>query len=366
MDRISVFLAIVRPLALFVGALGALLIARDPALAPQAVARNAGPSTVRRGRAILWLILTGLIAAPFRVLLTEIAAWISILPRPERLRPVPVGSLLLSLGAIAGLLFGFGLTWLLLRRLEVQAVQVRTGWRPSPMQRVFLWLALGLFLAWPVALPIQIVGVGVGWRGLADLAAWQGWFGIVQSIVGYGLALWAAGNILRRVGSHWQPYFKRPGRLTAAILLVTATGLLADGLLQFFQVVNAVIGALVSVIGAGPASGQVAALILDGLPALVYLLAIPVVRSIDWEAIAARTGWRPSALDEVLVYLALAAWLAWPFSLPSLVVRSVLPTLAPGLVLAFPHVVLAAVVVIVLYLVLLYVPSRKQEEPVKG
>lgn len=366
MDRISTFLAIIRPLALLLGAAGALLVARDPGLELQTIPRDSGPATTQRGRAILWLILTGLIAAPFRVLLTEIVGWINILPGPERIRPIPVSSLLLSLGALAGLLFGFLLTWLLLRRGDWAVLRLRTGWRPSPLQHVFLWLALGLFLAWPVVLPIQLVGTAVAASGLSDLPALLGWFSVLQSVVAYGLALWSAGSILRQLGHRWEPFFQSRGRLTLAALLVAATGLLAHGVLELFQTVNRTLNGLIPAIGDSVASGPLAGLILDALPVLAYLVAIPIVRAIDWEAIAARTGWRTSALDEVLVYLTLAAWLAWPFGLPALIVRSLLPMVAPRLTVTLQHVVLATVVLVLLYLLLLYNPSREPEERVEG
>lgn len=91
-----------------------------------------------------------------------------------------------------------------------------------------------------------------------------------------------------------------------------------------------------------------------------YLLAVPVIRQIDWDTVEARSGWRPSALGEVLIFLTLSAWLAWPFVLLQLIITGTLPTLLPGFALTLRHAAIAVVALVVRYLVFLYNPGGEE------
>lgn len=361
-----------QPIAFLVGALGAWLVVRAPGVNPGAVVRDAGPRARRRSRAILWVILAGLIAAPLRQIARTAFDWIGLLRMPDVLQRIPTISLVISGGTVAGLVVGYLLVWLFYQRIDWTNLHLATGWHPTRAQRLFLFLAFGLFLTWPIAVPLQMVGVARASLDTSQPTAWQGWINIARSVIGHGLGLWAAGTILRRIAGRYDPFTEDAGRLVPAILLIALTSMLAQGVLNLFGLFDQIVQSFApGPQGAAPIvpnSPVVARLILTALPLLAYLLATPVMRRIDWSRVEDRAGWHPSALDEVLIFLTLAAWLSWPFELPRLITTSVLPAVFPNFTLMLSHVIVAAAALVVLYLVFVYSPggaTTEREEPVE-
>jgi len=237
-----------------------------------------------------------------------------------------------------------------------------TDWYATFWQRLFLFLALGLFLTWPVMVPLQVVGMAR--FGSEIRGAWIGqqWVGIAQAVIGYVLGLWAAGSILRRMAGRYDRFFKDANRLITLVLLIALTSMLAQGVLQLFGLLGQVLQPILPrpenhLLSFSPDSTAGVRWILNALPLSSYVLAVPVMRRIEWDAVEERSGWRPSALEEVLIFLTLSAWLAWPFVLLQLIITGTLPALIPGFTLTLRHVAIAVVALVVLYLVFLYNPG---------
>lgn len=364
MDYVNTIATASQPVAYVLGGLGAWLVVRAAGVDLSAVARDADARTGRRGRAVLWLILAGLMAAPFRFVSNDALFWVYSLRVPGTLHQMPALSLLATLGSSAGIVAGYLLAWWFFRRIDWAGVGQTTGWHSTFWQRLFLFLALGLFLTWPIMAPLQVVAMARFGSQLSGASVGQQWVGIAQSLIGYVLGLWAAGSILRRVAGRYDRFFKDANRLITLVLLIALTSMLAQGVVQLFDLLNQVLQPFLShpqnMLAFPPASPASVRWMLNELPLLAYLMAIPVMRRIDWEGVEARSGWRPSALEEVLIFLTLSAWLAWPFVLLKLIITGALPALLPGFALTFRHVAVAVVALVVLYLAFLYNPGSEK------
>ena len=365
MDYVNTIVAASQPVAYVLGGLGAWLAVRAAGVDLSAVIRAADARTGRRGRAVLWLILTGLMATPLSFVSTDVLFWVYSLRVPGTLRLMSALSLLTTLGSSAGLVAGYALAWWFFRRIDWAGVSQATGWHSTFWQRLFLFLAFGLFLTWPVMVPLQVVGMARFGSQVSGAFGGQQWVGIAQSLIGHALGLWAAGSILRRVTGRYDRFFKDAGRLITLVLLIALTSMLAQGVLQLFGLLGQVLQPILPrpenhLLSFSPDSTAGVRWILNVLPLLSYLLAIPVMRRIDWDTVEERSGWRPSVLEEVLIFLTLSAWLAWPFALLKLSITRTLPALLPGFALTLRHVAVAVVALVVLYLVFLYNPGGEE------
>ena len=355
MEPLQVISIVAPPVAFLLGGLGALLVVRAPGVNPGVVVQKADVQTRGRSRVGLWVMLASLMIAPLRLIPNSAFIWISNLRIPGAVRQMPAMSLLITLGSSAGIVVvGYVVAWWFFQRIDWADVGLATGWYATFAQRLFLWLAFGLFLTWPITVPVQTVGVA---RFASEIpGAWVGqqWLGVAQSVIGHGLGLWAAGSILRQVAGRYDRFFKDASRLITLILLIALTSTLAQGVLQLFQQFS-------RILLPPPLNGSAGVRwIPSALPLLAYLLAIPVVRRIDWQTVEARSSWWPSALEEVLIYMTLSAWLAWPFGLPQIILTRILPAVLPAFVLTLRHVVVSAVALVVLYLVFLYSPGGER------
>jgi len=362
MKTASAIVRAAQPVAFLLGGLGAWLIVRAPGVDLSAAIRDADARTRRRSRAVLWLILTGLMAAPFGFVSNDALFWVYSLRVPGTLHQMPALSLLTMLGSSAGLVAGYALAWWFFRRIDWAGVDLATGWRGTFWQRLFLFLAFGLFLTWPIMVPLQVVAMARFGSQVSGAWVGQQWVGIAQSVIGHALGLWAAGSILRRVAGRYDRFFKDASRLITLVLLISLTSMLAQGVLQLFGLLGQVLQPVLPRPGnVLLQTGSPATLrwMLSTLPLLSYLVAIPVMRRIDWDTVEEHSGWRPSVLEEVLIFLTLSAWLAWPFALSQLIITGTLPALLPNFALTLRHVAVTAVALVVLYLVFLCSPGSE-------
>jgi len=111
MDNINTIMAASQPVAYVLGGLGAWLIVRAAGVDLSAVTRDADARTGRRGRAVLWIILAGLMAAPLRFVSNDVLFWVYSLRVPDTLRSMSALSLLTTLGSSGGLVAGYLLAW---------------------------------------------------------------------------------------------------------------------------------------------------------------------------------------------------------------------------------------------------------------
>ncbi len=365
MDIMQLITALVQILALILGVVGAALVVRAPGVNPSGLVDSIGPRTRRRARAVLWVVLAGLILAPLREIASEVILWVRIVRSPDTLSQIPPASLVITVGTTAGVIAGYVLAWLLFQRLDWTAIGRRTGWHPSLAQRLFLFLALGLFLTWPIAVPLQIAGLALSAARTQQDVVLQSSVGIIQSLIGHGLGLFAAGSILRRIDGRHERYFEPSRTLINGIVLIALTSMLAQGVLHLFSLTNALFQSMLPLLGASAVNVSVERttmrLILQGLPLLAYVPAVFLIRRIDWDVMEERSGWRPAALDEVLIFLTLAVWLTWPLQLPQLVLSTILPALFPNFSVVLAHVIVAAVTAIALYGVFVYNPGAREE-----
>jgi hypothetical protein len=148
------------------------------------------------------------------------------------------------------------------------------------------------------------------------------------------------------------------------LLWLAATGALAAGVIFTVELAVSAASSIQELIAPDGAvsmwftdSGEVPhwmSTLLAILPVAAFLPATYFASLLDHERIDAQLGWHPSPRQERLVFLTLAAWLAWPFVLPQRFVVTWAPLLGINAAQAGLAVLLILVAVWLVYLVWSY------------